>query len=103
MPFKELDPRITAKLLEGHRDVITPLAAEREHFYQSQSCPTCGSTTLEKEGDSRFLFREGEALPRYLLRCQCGCVFDPHSGILLTIGNKAETLEPAVPLIDGED
>lgn len=104
MHLKLLDPRITAKLLEGFKDTISPAAAEREKFYHDQTCPHCGGNAFTKEGDSRFLFRAGEPLPRYQLRCDnCGCLFDPFSGIQLSMGNLAKAWEPAIPLIDDED
>jgi hypothetical protein len=101
MSLKPVDPRITAKLLEGHQDVISGLAAEREKFYQHQSCPYCQGNSFRKIGDGRTLFRAGEPLPRYQLHClDCGCEFDPFSGIVLTIGNLAKAFEPVVPLIN---
>jgi len=104
MHLKTLDPQITLKLLEGHEDVITPLAAERETFYQNQTCPQCLGTDFRKTGDSRFLFRQGEALPRYWLECVgCLCVFDPHSGLVLKMGNVARSLEPAIPILPGPE
>lgn len=104
MDLKPLDPRITAKLLEGHTDTLTAEAEERERFYQAQSCPHCSGNAFTKTGDSRFMFRAGEALPRYLLKCDnCDGIFDPFSGIVLTMGNLAKAWEPEVPLIDGPE
>jgi len=105
MNLKTMDPHITLKLLEGRVDVITPLAAEREAFYQSQTCPQCLGTSLKKTGDVRFMFRPGEALPRYWLECDgCRCVFDPHTGLVVKMGNIARSLEPAIPILpDRED
>jgi len=43
-------------------------------------------------------------LPRYTLSCDnCDCLFDPHTGIILSLGNKAKAWEPAVPLLDGPE
>jgi hypothetical protein len=104
MAFTELDPEITIKLLEGRTDLLAPEAAEREKFYQRQSCPECGGNALKKTGDGRFLFRDGENLPRYQLLCDnCSCLFDPFTGIQLTMGNRAKAFEPAVPLLDGPE
>ena len=99
-----LDTRITSKLLEGREDVISPLAEERKNFYKNQSCPSCQGNALTQEGDSTTIFRGDDPLPRYLLRCDnCDCLSDPHSGIVLSLGNKAKAYKPSVPLIDGPE
>jgi len=104
MNLKQLDPKVIMKMLEGHEDVITPLQRERDQLYQSQSCPTCGGNAFDKVGDSRTMFRQGDVLPRYMLRCSnCDCVFDPHSGIQLTMGNVARAYVPTVPILGGPD
>jgi len=104
MNLKPQDPQITLKLLEGHVDVISPLAHERELFYQSQACPCCLGDNLRKTGDSRHLFRAGEPLPRYWLECvACGCIHDPHSGIIIRQGNVAKAIEPAFPILSGPE
>jgi len=105
MDLKPIDPRITAKLLEGYKDTISDSAAARERFYQDQICPHCQSADLRKRGDPRTLFRPNDPLPRYQLICtNCGCHFDPHSGIILKLGNLAQGLEPAFPILpDRED
>jgi hypothetical protein len=104
MDLKTLDPRITLKLLEGREDVITPLAHEREQFYQKQFCPQCNGNATTKVGNPKRLFVEGEALPRYQLRCDnCRCLFDPFTGLVLEMGNLAEAFEPGVHLFDGPD
>jgi hypothetical protein len=101
MDLKLLDPRITEKLLEGTEDTITPLAQARERFYKSQACPYCGGNSFRKYGDPRMLFRPDDPLPRYQLRCEnCGCLFDPHSGLVVKTGNVAKALVPSVPLIN---
>lgn len=103
MDLKPLDPRITLKLLEGWEDVITPLAQEREEFYKSQNCPRCSGNSHTKTGDPKRLYVNGEALPRYQLRCDnCSCLFDPFSGIVLEMGNLGEAFEPAIPIL-GQD
>jgi len=100
MDLKPLDPQITLKLLEGRKDIITPLAAEREKFYRAQHCPRCGGNATTKTGNPHKLFVEGEALPRFQLRCDnCSCLFDPFSGIVLEMGNLANAYEPTIPIV----
>lgn len=104
MDLKLVDPRITAKLLEGLEDTITSAAEAREKFYRKQSCPYCGGNAMTKTCNPRTLFRPDDPLPRYQLRCQnCGCLFDPHSGIVLESGNVGKAFVPAVPLINGPE
>ena len=105
MDLKPIDPRITAKLLEGYRDTITDAAKERERFYQDQTCPYCQGVDFQRRGDARTMFRPNDPLPRYQLVCvNCDCHFDPHSGIILKIGNLGKALMPAFPILpDRED
>lgn len=104
MAMKTLDPQITLKLLEGHEDILTPMAEEREKFYQGQICPSCGGNDFTKVGDSKTMIRDGDCLTRYLLKCNnCECLFDPHSGIQLTMGNLGKAYIPAVPILDGPE
>ena len=104
MDLKPIDPRITAKLLEGYKDTITEAAKQREQFYHDQICPYCQGTELRRHGDIRFMFRPNDPLPHYQLTCMnCDCLFDPHSGIVLKIGNLGKALVPAFPIIGGSE
>lgn len=104
MNLKTLDPRITMKLLEGREDVITPLSQERERFYRSQYCPQCGGNANTKTANPNRMFVEGEALPRYQLRCDnCECLFDPFTGLVVEMGNLGKAFVPAVHLFDGPE
>jgi hypothetical protein len=103
MRLKFLDPEIARKLMEGHEDVVTPAAKASERFYAAQSCIRCGGS-CRKVGDVRTMFQQGEIMPQYRLEClACGCEFNPHSGMIVKMGNLGEALEPAVPLLDGPD
>lgn len=89
--------------MEGHEDVVTPAAKASERFYAAQSCIRCGGS-CRKVGDVRTMFQQGEIMPQYRLEClACGCEFNPHSGMIVKMGNLGEALEPAVPLLDGPD
>lgn len=100
MALEQLDPEVALKLLEGYQDTINEAAKKREQFYQDQTCPTCGGNAFQKEAGPQ-LFRDGDPLPRYLLRCtNCDCVFDPFTGIQLTMGNVGKAYEPTIPILD---
>ena len=102
--LKLLDPRVTLKLLEGHKDTITEAAREREQFYKTRSCPQCGGNHFVKKADLRIMFTQDDPLPRYLLDCQnCGGIFDPHSGLIITTGNLGKAYTPTIPIIGSED
>ncbi len=91
------------KLLEGHVDTIGPAAEEQDKFYASQICPYCQGDSTQKHADGRLTFSGESALPKFLLKCDsCGCIFDPHTGLIAALGNLAEALEPAIPLINGD-
>lgn len=104
MHLKPADPRIILKLLEGREDVISPLADRRDEFYRSQSCIRCGSTALTRVANAATLFHSNDPMPRYLMECQsCECLFDPHTGLLLSMGNLGKAFLPAVPILDGPE
>jgi len=91
-------------MLEGHEDIVTPLAADRERFYTKQECIRCGSSALKRIGDANTMFRGRDPLPRYTLRClSCECEFDPHSNILLKMGNLGKAHEPSIPILKGPE
>jgi hypothetical protein len=94
-----MDPMIARKLLEGHQDILTDQAEHHERFYSSQSCPRCGGG-CRRVGDLRTMFKGDKALPCYQLEClACGCLFDPHNGLILELGNIGQAIEPAIPIL----
>lgn len=102
MHLKFLDPEITRKLLEGHKDTLSQAVEQQEQFYASQYCPQCGGS-CRKIGDSRTLFSQDDILPRFYLQClACGCEFDPKTGIISVLGNVAKAVEPNIPIIGKE-
>jgi hypothetical protein len=101
MAVKLLDAEIVKKLLEGEPDILTGKANERAAFYSAQSCPVCGGNALTKVSDSRTIFVPTDPLARYLLKCDnCDCLFDPHSGVQLTIGNVGKAYKRAYHIFD---
>ena len=103
MDVKHMDPVIIRKLLEGHRDVLTPAAEQSERYYAAQSCPRCGGS-CRRMGDLSTMFKEDQLLPQFYLEClACGCVFEPQSGLVLEMGNVGQAVEPAIPILKTED
>jgi hypothetical protein len=104
MNLRPADPRITMKLLEGRKDLLGPLAEARRKFYDDQHCIRCGGTAFTRITDSKTMFVPNDPLPRYLLKCRdCECLFDPHSGLLLTMGNLGKAFVPTIPILEGTD
>jgi hypothetical protein len=96
--FKELDPELHLKLIEGYKDELTPEALVQNAFYQShRKCKRCGCDMV-KEMDPRVTWSSGGLLPRALLRCQeCGFLIDPETNIILNSGSAAMIPQPILP------
>lgn len=94
-----MNPEVAKKLLEGQRDVMTPLSEDREKFYASQTCPRCGGN-CRKLGNYHTMYTGDDALPKFYLQClACGEEFDPHTGIILKTGNVGRAFVPAYPIV----
>jgi len=98
-----LDPQITAKLIEGHKDVLTREAEKQESYYAAQSCPRCGGS-CRKLGDYHKMYQGDDPLPDFYLEClACGEQFHPKTGIILKSGNIGNAFVPAVPIIGNSE
>ena len=82
--FKELDPVLAAKAIEGYTNELAPAAKALDAFYRQFRCQRCGGK-CNKETVPNHAFSDPDTLvPRSCLRCPtCNCLFDPHSGLLL--------------------
>ena len=81
--FREMDPEVIRKALEGQEDVLTPMAKKEEAFFRNTSCPVCGSRNHEEFLNTANPFTAGVPLPNKFLRClQCQSEFDPHSNLV---------------------
>lgn len=100
--FKELDPEVIRKTLEGYSDTLTPEVERLEQLYKSKRCPRC-LCGLQKEFDSRHVFADQDiSVPRALLRCAiCRYCIDPHSNVILEYGDASKIpVEPTTLIID---
>ena len=96
--FKEMDPEVAWRLIEGYQDELTPEAKKQEAFYRQFRCQNC-RTELQQEIDAKTCFRNGAILPKALLRCAlCGYLIDPETRIILSSGNPAQVPEE-LPII----
>lgn len=85
--FKELDPDVVLKLLEGQQDLLTPELKKEEAFFRNTSCPTCGERGLEAVLNEKRPFSPGVPLPNKFLRCRCGTEFEPYTRLILSVGS----------------
>ena len=77
---QKLSQEQIAKLLEGHQNVLAPLAAKEDEFLKRCNCPNCGKGDLTKKVNSRRPFTSGSPLPNVLLCCKdCDLEFDPYT------------------------
>lgn len=97
-----MDPELIARLLKEYEDQggQDELAAEQkrlDHLYQMTKCPQCGGS-CRKEYDGRTAFSDPNLMvAKALLRCvDCGCHFDPHTGLRLEQGNLGKIPHPHV-------
>lgn len=104
MPFKELDPEICWKAIEGYQNELAPEQKALDAFYRQHVCKRCGSTCRKEVLNARHAFADPETLvPRSVLRCtRCECLFDPHTGIILEMGNLAKA-QPEIPIVRPSD
>lgn len=103
MRLEFMDPDIVKKLLEGRADLVTQKTEERDAFYAAQVCPRCGGN-CQKLGNYHTMHTGDGPLPKFCLRClACGEEFDPHTGITLKLGNVAQAMVPAYPIIGETD
>lgn len=88
--YQELDPELVWKAIEGYEDILTPQARAQDAFYRQFRCLRCRGA-VERVVDPRHAFDpSGEVLvPRSILRCPtCALVFDPHTGLIVTVGHS---------------
>lgn len=84
--FKELDPDVARKALEGQQDLLTPEVRKEEAFFRNSSCPNCSAQSLEATINVKKPFSPGAPLPNKILRClMCRTEFDPYSGLVLKV------------------
>jgi hypothetical protein len=91
MAFKEMDPEVVWTLLEGHKDILTPMTKKEELFFKHMTCPTCKSSSLQAFINASSPFSAQSPLPNRLLRClSCQTEFDPNSGIITKVTAESD-------------
>lgn len=96
--FKEMDPELAQRLIEGYHDELSSEVRVQDAFYRQFSCPNCEGD-LQREIDAKTCFRGGAIVAKALLRCDlCGYLIDPETRIVLSSGNPAKVPEE-IPII----
>jgi rubredoxin len=99
MPFKEMDPELALRLIEGYQDEITPAVEAQEAKLRKFYCPRCKGG-LQKEFDIRTCFKPDEILAQPLLRCRnCGYLIDPATRVVIEFGDASKIPVESSPLI----
>ncbi len=104
MPVKEMDPELAWKAIEGYQNELAPEQKALDAFYRQFKCKRCGSNCRKETLNAVHAFNAPQTLvPRSVLRClSCACLFDPHTGMLLEMGNPAQ-VPPTIPIIQPRD
>jgi rubredoxin len=99
--YKEMDPALTRRLLEGYQDELTPAAKAQDDFYSTFHCPRCKGG-LTKEFDARTAFSADGVIPKALLRCPtCRFLIDPHTRLIVEYGDASKIPFESIPVIGG--
>jgi len=97
--FRELDPKLCLKAIEGYEDEISPAHAAQEAFYRQIACPMCGGDSFSREflsingGGRGTTWVQGSSVPRPLMRCaDCNTLFNPHSMMIVEQGPQVHII-----------
>ena len=102
MPTKILPKGLAALLIQGEEDLITPRVELEQQIRDTTPCPRCGGH-FEKVLDPDRAFSPDRVLPRFFHKCEvCGYTHDPHSGLVIDLGNPAKAEDP-FKIDTGED
>jgi hypothetical protein len=94
MRFKVLPPELTRLLTKDEEDILTPRADKRAFAVGLAPCSRCGGKMQQKLNTVQP-FTPEEPLPRTFAVCDdCGFAYDPHSGLVVAMGNPAKVEDP---------
>lgn len=94
--YQEMDPEVALKIIEGYEDELTGESKKQEAFYRQFRCPRCGGECIKHFISAQHAFpQDGDVLlPRSGLKCKlCDCLFDPHTNLIITLGNAGKINE----------
>ena len=96
LSFMPLPQGESLRLLQDRESILVPLAEEQARKLATP-CPECGgSCRPTPNSDPRKTFLN--FLPRLDLICaECGCRFDPTTGVIMAIGSATQVGKNGVP------
>jgi RNase P subunit RPR2 len=99
--FKELDPEVARRAVEGHEDILTPARERNSELYESFTCPRC-KCSLTEEYDARTAFTHGSIVPKAVLVCgNCTYRIDPHTNVVINFGDASKVPVESIPIVGG--
>jgi uncharacterized C2H2 Zn-finger protein len=97
--FKEMDPELCLRAIEGYTDELTPAHDAQEAFYRQFRCPRC-DCPLQKEFNAKTAFDDDSLVAKALLRCpNCSYLVEPHTNVVVETGNPAKVPVVAIPIL----
>lgn len=82
-PFKEMDPDVVRKLVEGQENVVKPAVEKEQQFFKTSSCPNCSAYEVESRVNTKRPFIQGSILANKILVCLCcGTEFEPYTKVI---------------------
>jgi len=90
------------KLHEEHKIkdddvVIFQSARDMKEFFETVECPECSSSATPIT-NPRQPFKTGQISPNFLAKCtSCGCEFDPHTRVIVQVGQDRTYDDPRDP------
>jgi len=99
--FKEMDPALAAKLIEGFDNELDGEQKKLDAFYRQFRCPKCKGNMAKHFISVQHAFPDGALVPHSGLKClSCDLVLDPHTGIVVGLGTAGADIALAVAVDD---
>ena len=87
-----MNPEVARNAVEGYTNELEGESRTLDAFYRQFRCLRCKGP-CRKEFVAGHAFAEGTLTARSCLRCtSCNCLLDPHSGLLLDLGDQKKAL-----------
>jgi len=99
--FKEMDPEVAMKLLEGYENELDPEVKKLDAFYRQFKCPKCKGNMGKHFISVQHAFGGDSIVPRSGLKCMtCDLVLDPYTGIVVGLGTAGAEIAHEVAVED---
>lgn len=93
--FKEMDPDLIHKLMEGHENVIRPAIEKEQAYLGTIACPACGASSLEAQMNPKRPFTKGSILVNKVMIClTCKAEFEPDTRLISKAPSPSGQVDP---------